>query len=327
MSDLRNDNLTIVVAGAAGFVGHNLVRRMASVGLSVRGIVHRSAPPEEVPGVDYTEADLRVPEQARTAMRGGDVFVMAAARSSGAAVMRDSPLAHLSPNLVLNATTASIAEELEFRRYVFISSSTVYPPGPKAMAEGDVTGEFFPAYAVVAGMKLYSEQLIQQHALFGRSRFHSVIVRPSNLYGPFDKFSPGEAKVIPALITRALARETPFVVWGDGRDIKDFLYIDDFVRALASLSLEENSPGIVNIAAGKSVSLQAVIPEILAATGFENAELSFDSSKPSMIPERRIDNSLVSSVIDWSPAISLREGLERTVAWYLNQQMIRKASP
>lgn len=315
MTDTRDKPL-ITVAGATGFVGSNLVSALAGRGSRVRALVHERSPHMRLSEVEYFEADLRNRESTRSALQGTDVFVMAAAKSSGAGVMAQSPLAHLSPNLIMNANSVEAALECGVKKYVFISSSTVYPPGSQAMREDDVTGEFFPAYEVVAGMKRYSEVMLLQHQIFGSTGLEVINVRPSNLYGPGDKFSENEAKVIPSLIRRASNRENPFVVWGDGSDIKDFLFINDFVDALLRVIDGSVKQTAINISSGTSVSLQVVIREVLKSSGYQDAEVQFDTSKPVMIPVRRVDSSLALNILGWTPATSLKEGIRRTIAWF-----------
>lgn len=146
----------------------------------------------------------------------------------------------------------------------------------------------------------------------------ALIIRPANLYGPFDKFSPTESKVIPALIRRAVERDDPFLVWGDGRDIKDFLYVSDFVQGVVkSLSLNSRHE-ILNLCSGESISLREILAIILRTANHEAATVEYDSAKPTMIPVRRIANERAKKLLDWQPAIRVEEGIRRTVEWYSN---------
>lgn len=318
--DLEGKRVT--VGGAAGFIGTHLVNKLVESGAVVRGLVHKKSPQVELAGVDYLSADLTREADALRALRDTDVFVMAAANSSGAAVMEHRPLIHLTPNVVMNALTLDAAHQNGVQKYCFISSNTVYPPSDEPMAECDATGSFFDKYEVVGEMKWFSEKMVNFYATKVSKPMETLIVRPGNLYGPYDKFSLKESKVIPALIRRAVAREDPFVVWGDGSDIKDFLFISDFVEAFF-LAMQKDLPyATVNIASGSSVNLLVIIEEILRLTGNEGATVEFDISKPAMIPKRLIDVRLMSSLLNWAPTVSLAEGLATTIQWFQSQEGI-----
>lgn len=308
----------VTVAGANGFVGTNLLPELLMAGARVRGVTHSRQPqfaPEEV---EFIQADLTTAEGCRRAVSDTDIFVMAAANSSGAQIMSSKPLTHLTPNIVMNALTLEAAHEAGVAKYCFISSNTVYPPGDWAMTEDDVTGEFFESYKVVAGMKLYSEQMVQHYSALNGKSMDTLIIRPANLYGPFDKFSPSESKVIPALIRRAVHREDPFLVWGDGRDVKDFLYISDFVAGLVKSLALDSRQEIINLASGDSVSLGEVLPKILHSADHAKAAVEYDANRPSMIPVRRISTVKARKLLAWAPTVGLDEGIGRTVEWYKN---------
>lgn len=319
-----NNNLKgkrITVAGATGFIGTNLIEGLVSVGAIVRGVIHKKSPQIINSQVEYVKADLMHLDDCHEVAVNTDIFVMAAANSSGAAVMAKNPLSHLASNVVMNALTLEACLLNGVKKYCFISSNTVYPYSEAAMSETDTTGEFFESYRVVGDMKLFSERMVRNFCEFSNGAMNGVIIRPGNLYGPFDKFSKEESKVIPALIRRAIERENPFIVWGDGKDIKDFLYIEDFVEALIrSLNLDEPIMTL-NIAYGESVLLKKVIEEILVATNSSDLHIKFDKTKPSMIPKRLINNELARKKLSWEPKYPLNTGIDLTVKWY-NKNLI-----
>ena len=322
MSARPLEGVRVTVAGAAGFVGTNLLPALLAAGAQVKGITHSRPPQVAGDDVNFVQADLTTADGCRIAAEDTDIFVMAAANSSGAQVMASKPLAHLTPNIVMNALTLEAAHEAGVSKYCFISSNTVYPPGDKAMTEDDSTGEFFDSYKVVAGMKLYSEQMVEHYSAMSGKSMETLIIRPANLYGPFDKFSPTESKVIPALIRRAIGKEDPFLVWGDGSDIKDFLYISDFVIGLVrSLSLNSRFE-IINLASGDSISLREIVPKILQSARYGRAKVEFDATKPTMIPVRRMSNVKATKLLAWEPTVMIDEGIRRTVEWFENNRPI-----
>lgn len=324
-----NKNLNgkrITVAGATGFIGTNLIESLVLEGAKVRALTH-SKPPQIINSqVEYVNADLMRLDDCEAVTKDTDIFVMAAANSSGAAVMAKNPLAHLAPNVVMNALTLESCLLNGVKKYCFISSNTVYPSSENPVTEMDVTGEFFESYRIVGDMKLFSERMVKNYCMYSKGAMDGIILRPGNLYGPFDKFSKEESKVIPALIRRAVERENPFVVWGDGKDIKDFLYITDFVSALIQ-SLKSNDPfTILNISYGESVGLKEVIEEILIATNSSDLIIEFDKSKPSMIPKRLISNELAKKLLSWKPKNSLSAGIVSTVRWYKENLILESQS-
>jgi GDP-L-fucose synthase len=306
----------ILVAGAGGFVGTHLVERLVRLGAEVRGTVFRKPLQRTNPKVEYVSCDLTRAEDCLSVTQGIDFVFMAAANSSGAAVMEKTPLVHLTPNVVMNAHMLAAAYENRVKKFCFISSNTVYPLTSFAVKEEDVNYEFFEKYFVVGWMKRFSELMCQMYTQKIKTPMQTVVVRPGNLYGPYDKYTWTESKVIAALIRRAVERHSPFLVWGDGLDLKDFLYIDDFIEGLllAFERVEKFLP--LNIASGQPVTIREVLTEILKASGYQDAPVQYDSSQPTMIPKRLIDISCVREVTGWAPQTPIGEGIAKTVEWY-----------
>ncbi len=139
-------------------------------------------------------------------------------------------------------------------------------------------------------------------------------MRPSNIFGPRDKFDPRTSHVTAALVRRVVQRENPFVVWGTGNDVRDLLYIDDFIDGVMLALLNTDPYLAVNISAGEGHTVKEVIRMLLEIDGFTGAEVKFDAARPQMIPVRLIDNTLAREKLGFKPTVGLREGLRRTVA-------------
>ena len=152
---------------------------------------------------------------------------MCAAVSSGAQIIQNNPMYHVNDNVIMNLNILKACEKNKVKKFIFLSSNTVYPVGFKSMGENDLNYSLFSKYFNVGWMKIFSEKICEMY----KDKFKIIIVRPSNLFGPYDKFDPLRSKVIPALI-RKFEKKKIVEVWGSGKDVKDFLYIDDFVRNL-----------------------------------------------------------------------------------------------
>lgn len=139
----------------------------------------------------------------------------------------------------------------------------------------------------------------------------TIVIRPGNLYGPYDKFDVEKSKVIPSLIRKVIERQDPVSVWGDGNDLKDFLYIDDFVDAINEIIDKVNNYTVLNIASGKGITIKEVLNIILKIEKVENLKIKFDQSMPTMIPKRLINIEKAKKNINFNPKISLEEGLKK----------------
>jgi len=309
-------NKKVLVAGGAGFVGSNLIERLLELGADVTATLHNKAAVIQDNRITYLTCDLRNPEDCKQAVKNIDYVFMCAANTSGAKVMATTPLVHLTPNLLMNINMLEASYEAGVGKFLFMSSNTVYPLTDFAVKEDDVTNEFYKSYHIVAWMKRFTEIVCDMYSTKIQKPMKTVVVRPGNLYGPRDKFDWEKSKVIPALIRRAVEKYDPFVVWGDGMDLKDFLYIDDYVDGmlLAMEKLDEFQP--INIASGQAVTIRDVLGEILKAASYQDAPVEYDSSKPTMIPKRMIDISLAKKILGWQPKVSLQEGIKKTVDWY-----------
>ena len=309
-------NAKVLVTGGAGFVGINLINRLLDEGANIRATLYQKNPVIKDDRIEYIKCDLRLEEDCEKVVDGIDYVFMCAANTSGAKVMSTTPLVHLTPNMLMNIQMLQAAYTFGVKKFLFISTNTVYPLTDFAVKESDVTNEFYESYHIVAWMKRFTEIVCEMYSNRIKEPMKTIVVRPGNLYGPYDKFDWEKSKVIPAIMRRAIERHDPFEVWGDGMDLKDFLYIDDCIDGLmlAMEKLEEFEP--INIASGIPVTIREVLAEILKSSEYTDADVQYDSSKPTMIPKRMIDISLAKEKLGFEPKVSLQDGIKRTVEWY-----------
>jgi GDP-L-fucose synthase len=318
-------NAKVLVTGGAGFVGINLINRLLDEGAQVRATLYNKDPVIKDHRIEYIRGDLRLEEDCEKVVDGMDYVFMCAANTSGAKVMSTTPLVHLTPNMLMNIQMLQAAYTFGVKKFLFISTNTVYPLTDFAVKESDVTNEFYESYHIVAWMKRFTEIVCDMYSNRIKEPMTTIVVRPGNLYGPYDKFDWEKSKVIPAIMRRAIERHNPFEVWGDGMDLKDFLYIDDLVDGLmlAMEKLEEFEP--INIASGIPVTIRDVLTQILKSADYDDADVQYDSSKPTMIPKRMIDISLAKEKLGFEPKVSLQDGIHKTVQWY--KEYYKNSSP
>ena len=306
----------VLVTGGAGFVGANLVQRLLDEGAHVRATLHHKPAVIVDDRIEYITCDLLKPEDARRACEDRHLVFLCAAVTSGAAVIEKTPLVHLTPNLIMNASMLEAAYAAGVQKVLFISSNTVYPPTDHAVKEMDADYEFYEKYFIVGWMKRFSEIMCEMYATRIKRPMDTVVVRPANIYGPLDDFAWETSHVLPALIRKVVERQDPIPVWGDGRDIKDFIYIDDFIQGMLLAMQKIRGFDVVNLASGRSHVLADLLQCIIKLDRYDNARIAYDADKPSMIPKRLIDPSKAEKLLGFKATTSVEEGLQKTIQWY-----------
>lgn len=317
-------NKKVLVAGASGFVGTHLFKRLNKLGAKVLGTYNRK-PSKNLPFSSQIQCDFTKYDDCLKATNNIDYVFMCAAKTSGAAVMEKTPLAHLTPNVIMNAQILAAAYQNNVSKFCFISSNTVYPVTDLAVKENDVNYEFFSKYFIVGWMKLFSEKMTEMYSNHIKSPMNTLVVRPGNLYGPNDKFTWKESKVIAALIRKCIEGHNPLQVWGDGQDLKDFLYIDDFITGLLLAFQNINEFEAINIASSIPITIKEILNIILELEDSIDTEIKFDTSLPTMLPKRLINTERIREIENWEPKIPIREGLKKTIEWY--KEYYKKQSP
>lgn len=308
----------IVIAGGAGFLGTNFSKVLAEQGAKVLATTHKRAPQYEHKNITYVEADLTNPEECKKVVAGADYVFMCAANTSGAAVMANTPLVHVTPNVVMNTYMMDAAYNAGVQKYLFIGSSAAYPEGDDhpfeehEMFVADPPEVYFP----VGWMKRYSEVLCKIYGSKIKKIMPTVVVRPSNVYGPFDKFEFERSHVTSALLRRVVERHKPLEVWGTGDDVRDLIFVDDFIKGALQAFSHVSTYDVFNIASGELHSIKQILATLLDVDGFSDAKVEFKSDKPSTIKRREISTVKTKRELGFSSTTSLRDGLRKTIEWY-----------
>lgn len=307
----------ILVAGGAGFVGANLIKRLLSLDADIRATIHNKPPAITDDKIEYVTCDLQEREDCRRIAEGVDYVFMCAANTSGAGVMAKTPLVHVTPNILMNTLLLDASYAAGVKKFVFLSSNTVYPAVEHSVKEDEmVPGDVFEKYFCVAWMKQFTEILCRMYAEKIPEPMKTVVVRPANIYGPYDDFEWETSHVLPALMRKVIERHDPIEVWGDGNDIKDFIYIDDFIDGLLLAAEKIDTFDPVNIASGVPCSIKQALQAMIEADGYTDAQIVFDASKPTMIPTRLIDASKAKELLGFEAKTSIADGIRKTTQWY-----------
>lgn len=311
----------VLVTGGAGFIGSHLVSELVKKGALVSATLHHNSPLFPSRDAQYVKADLTLESDCQRSVSGADYVFMCAANTSGAAVISKDPLEHVTANVVMNSFMLDASYRAGVKKFIFISSSIVYPPtGMTPSREGDaLVGEPYESYFGAGWMKRYGEILCRTYSEKLDPPMATIVVRPSNVYGPFDKFDFARAHVTASLIRKVLEGQDPLEVWGTGEDIRDLIFIEDFIEGLLLAAEKLTTFNPINIASGTGFSIKEILKVIKYVAGKKNMRIVFDSSKPSMIPVRFIDVTKAKGLLDFSVKTGIEDGLRRTVDWYLAQ--------
>jgi len=313
----------IYIAGHRGLVGSAIVRQLESRGFT--NLLMRT----------HKELDLTNQAQVQIFFKQEkpDYVILAAAQVGGIHANNTYPADFIYQNIMIEANVINSAYESKVKRLLFLGSTCIYPKAVEQPMREDAlltdvlepTNEPY-ALAKIAGIKL-CESYNRQHGTDFRS------VMPTNLYGPNDNFHLENSHVIPALMRRfheaKINNDTEVVVWGTGNSMREFLYVDDMVKAsLFVLELDDqtykaNTQSMlshINVGTGKDVTIREMAETMKQVVGYEG-NLTFDTTKPDGSPRKLIDVSRLSNM-GWEYSIDVEEGLKKTYQWYLSQNKL-----
>ncbi len=301
----------VLVAGGTGMIGRQLVALLVEAGARVR-IASLDDPSRAHPEAEFVRADLMAADNCLAVCRGMDfVFNLVGVKGSPA-MTAAKPASFFVPTLTVDTTLMEAARQAGVGGFLFTSSIGVYAPA-EVLHEDDVWTTFPSENDRFAGWaKRMGELQAEAYRIqYGWDRI--AIVRPSNVYGPYDNFDLENAMVVPSLVKRAIDGENPFTVWGDGSAERDFVHAKDVARGM--LLVAERMPGVpVNLGTGAGVSVRRLVETILDRLD-RRPEVRWDTSRPTG-DRRRVMDIRRAEALGYRPAVTLPAGLDEVMGWY-----------
>jgi GDP-L-fucose synthase len=311
----------VLVTGGTGTIGIPLVAQLIDRGAEVSVVsMHPESYAKRVlgPKVKFIRSDLTDMENCKDVVDGQE-FVFNLVGIKGSVGIGETKVAsYLVPMLRFQTNLMEAAFNAGVERYMFVGSVCSYPQAEVHYEDNMWNGMPKQNDRIPGIAKRVGELLGEAYQLeYGWDAVR--IVRPSNVYGPFDDFNPQSAQVIPALISRVLGGEDPLTVWGDGSALRDFIFSED--AAYWMLEAMEKAPaGLpINLGSGQAVSIKEIAETIVSIVN-PNGKIIWDVEKPSGDPRRLLDMDRAREVLAYYPRTSLEVGLKKTIDWYQNNQ-------
>jgi NAD dependent epimerase/dehydratase len=310
-------NKKVLVTGAGGFIGSHLVEKLVAFGASLRAFVRynsradpgllRMASAETIASLELIGGDLRDPDAVRKAVRGCEVVFHLGALIS-IPYSYQHPMEVAETNVIGTLNMLMACRDFDVQRLVHTSTSEVY-----GTAQRTPIDESHPlqGQSPYSASKIGADKLVE--SFYCAYQVPAVTVRPFNTYGP----RQSARAVIPTIITQALAHGT--IHLGNLDTIRDFTYVDDTVDGFIRAAAAENVQGLTfNLGTGSEISIGSLAEKIIRKAGSQaKIEIDPERLRPEKSEVLRLlsDNTLACDRLNWSPSVSLDDGLDRTVAW------------
>lgn len=298
----------IFVAGHRGLVGSALTRALMANGYE--NLLLRT----------HRELDLldQAAVNAFLAVEKPDAIVLAAARVGGIGANSAQPAEFIAENLIIETNVIHGAYKAGITKMLFLGSSCIYPKLASQPISEDalLTGPLEETNAPYAVAKIAGLTMCDAYNKEYDTKYVSVM--PTNLYGPGDNFDLENSHVIPGIMRRMhdakVAGAPSVTLWGTGKALREFLYVDDLAAACVLL-LERGFSDLINIGYGKDQTIAELAEKIARAVGYEG-RIEFDATKPDGTPRKLLDVSKLKG-LGWRPTVELEEGLKRAYEWFL----------
>jgi nucleoside-diphosphate-sugar epimerase len=309
---------TILICGATGFIGRNLLEYYYKQGKYKIIATHYNRPAiDGYNGVKWVKIDLRDPSAVKSILSEVDIVLQFAATTSGSKDITTRPYIHVTDNAVMNSILLRECYEQNIEHFVFPSCTVMYQPSDKALSENDWNGndEIFPTYFGVGNTKVYIEKMCEFFSRLGKTK-HTVM-RHSNMYGPYDKYDLERSHMFGATITKVMTSQNGKVnVWGTGEEARDLLYVDDLVEFVdAAINNQQSNYELFNVGLGKATQVKDVVSKIITHSG-KDLEMIHDLSKPTIPTSLFLNCKKAKDLLNWEPRTTLDEGIIKTIKWY-----------
>jgi GDP-L-fucose synthase len=308
----------VLVTGGSGFLGSVLVSQLRERGCSNITIPRSRSD------------DLRSRDNCDRVVKDQEVVFHLAANVGGIGYNLEKPGDLFYDNIMMGVQMMEAARKAEVEKFIGVGTICSYPCfAPTPFREESIWDGYPEATNAPYGLAK-KMLLVQSQAYRKQYGFNSVVIFPTNLYGPGDKFDTRHSHVIPALIRKIQEAQdsgkTKITVWGDGSPTREFLYVEDAANALVMAAESYNKSDPVNIGSGEEISIKDLVKTLSEIMG-SYASVEWDKEKPNGQPRRKVDSSKALKEFQFKAQVPLSIGLKRTVNWYRSTEENLRGAP
>ena len=310
----------ILVLGASGFIGKNVAIYFSKKkNYQVIGTFFKNK--TSIKNVRMLKCDLTNKKNADQLIKGKDIIIQAAATTSGAKDILEKPYLHVNANAIINSMITRSAYDNKVKHVIVFSCSVMYQSSKNLIKEKDFNPNLpvHPNYFGAAWMKIFVEKMCAFYSKLGRNKY--TLIRHSNTYGPHDKFDLKKSHVLGASINKVVnCKNNQVVIWGDGNEKRDLIYIDDLVYFVyLALTKQRSSFELYNVGSGELISINNLVKTIIKIYG-KKIKILNDTTKKTLRTLICLNTSKAKKELNWAPKTSLKNGIRTTLNWYLKKK-------
>jgi GDP-L-fucose synthase len=309
-AEIRWPDKNVLVTGGKGFLGSYIVQHL------------REKQAKKVIAPSSQDCNLTDLSDCRRILQDIDIVFHAAGRTGGIGLNREKPAELFYENLLMGIQLINESKNANIEKLIAIGTICSYPKfTPIPFSEESIWNgypeETNAPYGLAKKMLLVQSQAYRQQ--YG---FKSIVVIPTNLFGPKDSFSHHNSHVIPAIIMKIQnaidSLSKSITVWGDGSPTRDFLYVDDAANGVVLAAEKYDDAEPVNLGSGHEISIKELVTIIADLMDFKGI-VNWDTTKPNGQPRRCISNKRAKEKLGFQSSVSLEEGLRRTIEWFRSE--------
>ena len=301
---------TVLVTGSKGFLGSFLVKELEKLC------------PKKIITPSSKELDLRDNSNCKKAVLDVDIVFHLAAHVGGIGLNKERPGDLFYDNLMMGTQLLHEAKNASVQKFIALGTVCSYPKFSQIPFLESSIWDGYPEETNAPYGLAKKMMLVQSQAYREQYNFKSIVVIPTNLYGPNDNFDPSSSHVIPALILKIdnakKNNSKSITLWGDGTPTRDFLYVEDASRGIILAADKYDDPLPINLSSEEEISIKQLAELISDLMKFDG-KITWDTSKPNGQPRRCVSNKRAEEKLNFKPETSLKEGLRRTIECYTTQ--------